>query len=185
MLVSQFFASGGQSVGASASASVLLMNIQDWFLVRLTCFILHSKGLSSLPYHSSKHSQFKIISFKCVWCSNLLVTWNCKSRLYFDIPRVSIGEGNGTPLQYSCLGNPRDGGAWWAAIYGVTQSRTRLKWLSSSSSRASITVSKSHQETGWHLIQFHSPNVHNAMDTGSLSSPLPSKLVLGRVQNIQ
>ena len=46
----------------------------------------------------------------------------------------SVGEGNGNPLQYSCLENPRDGGAWWAAIYGVTQSRTRLRWLSSSSS---------------------------------------------------
>ena len=44
------------------------------------------------------------------------------------------GEGNGTPLQYSCLENPTDGGAWWAAVYGVAQSRTRLKWLSSSSS---------------------------------------------------
>ena len=43
-------------------------------------------------------------------------------------------EGNGNPLQCSWLENPRDGGAWWAAIYGVTQSRTRLKWLSSSSS---------------------------------------------------
>ena len=38
-----------------------------------------------------------------------------------------IGEGNGNPLQCSCLENPRDGGAWWAVIYGVTQSRTRLK----------------------------------------------------------
>ena len=37
-----------------------------------------------------------------------------------------MGEGNGTPLQYSCLENPMDGGAWWAAVYGVTQSRTRL-----------------------------------------------------------
>ena len=45
-----------------------------------------------------------------------------------------IGEGNGNPLQCSCLENPRDGGAWWAAIYGVTQSRTQLNWLSSSSS---------------------------------------------------
>ena len=44
-----------------------------------------------------------------------------------------IGEGNGNPLQCSCLENPRDGGAWWAAVYGVTQSRTQLKWLSSSS----------------------------------------------------
>ena len=43
-----------------------------------------------------------------------------------------IGEGNGNPLQCSCLENPRDGGAWWAAVYGVAQSRTRLKWLSSS-----------------------------------------------------
>ena len=43
-----------------------------------------------------------------------------------------IGEGNGNPVQCSCLENPRDGGAWWAAIYGVAQSRTRLKWLSSS-----------------------------------------------------
>ena len=45
-----------------------------------------------------------------------------------------IGEGNGNPLQCSCLENPRDGGAWWAAICGVAQSWTRLKWLSSSSS---------------------------------------------------
>ena len=43
-------------------------------------------------------------------------------------------KGNGTPLQYSCLENPMDGGAWWAAVYGVTQSQTRLKGLSSSSS---------------------------------------------------
>ena len=45
----------------------------------------------------------------------------------------TLREGNGTPLQYSCLENPRDGGARWAAIHGVAQSRTRLKWLSSSS----------------------------------------------------
>ena len=45
-----------------------------------------------------------------------------------------IGEGNGNPLQCSCLENPWDRGAWWAAIYGVAQSWTRLKWLSSSSS---------------------------------------------------
>ena len=42
---------------------------------------------------------------------------------------------NGSPLQCSCLENPRDGGAWWAAVYGVAQSRTRMKWLSSSSSQ--------------------------------------------------
>ena len=46
-----------------------------------------------------------------------------------------IPEGNGNPLKYSCLENPRDGEAWWAAVYGVTQSQTQLKQLSSSSSR--------------------------------------------------
>ena len=50
-------------------------------------------------------------------------------RLHSDL----WGEGNGNPLQCSCLENPRDGGAWWAAIYGVRQSQTRLKRLSSSS----------------------------------------------------
>ena len=55
-------------------------------------------------------------------------------RLDFHFSLSCIGEGNGNPLQCSCLENLRDGGAWWAAIYGVTQSRTRLKRLSSSSS---------------------------------------------------
>ena len=50
------------------------------------------------------------------------------------------GEGNGTPLQYSCLENPMDGGAWWAAIYGVAQSQTRLKRLSSSSRSEHVFV---------------------------------------------
>ena len=54
-------------------------------------------------------------------------------RLYFDFSLSCIGEGNGNPLQCSCLENPRDGGAWWAAVNGFTQSRTRLKRLSSSS----------------------------------------------------
>ena len=53
-------------------------------------------------------------------------------RLHFHFSLSCIGEGNGNPLQCSCLENPRDGGAWWAAVYGVAQSRTRLKWLSSS-----------------------------------------------------
>ena len=53
-------------------------------------------------------------------------------RLHFPFSLSRIGEGNGNPLQCSCLENPRDKGAWWAAVYGVTQSRTRLKRLSSS-----------------------------------------------------
>ena len=53
-------------------------------------------------------------------------------QLPFHFSLSCIGEGNGNPLQCSCLENPRDGGAWWAAVYGVAQSRTRPKWLSSS-----------------------------------------------------
>ena len=52
-------------------------------------------------------------------------------RLHFHFSLSCIGEGNGNPLQCSCLENPRDGEAWWAAVYGVAQSQTRLKWLSS------------------------------------------------------
>ena len=54
--------------------------------------------------------------------------------LHFHFSLSCIGEENGNPLQCSCLENPRDGGAWWAAVYEVAQSRTRLKRLSSSSS---------------------------------------------------
>ena len=61
------------------------------------------------------------------------------TRLHFHFSLPCIGEGNGNPLQCSCLENPRDGGAWWAAVYGVAQSRTRLKRLSSSSHFISIT----------------------------------------------
>ena len=50
--------------------------------------------------------------------------------LHFHFSLSCIGKGNGNPLQCSCLENPRDRGAWWAAIYGVAQSRTQLKWLS-------------------------------------------------------
>ena len=59
-------------------------------------------------------------------------------RLHFHFSLSCIGEGNGNPLQCSCLENPRDRRAWWAAVYGVAQSRTRLKRLSSSSSGITI-----------------------------------------------
>ena len=59
-------------------------------------------------------------------------------RLHFHFSLSCIGEGNGNPLQCSCLENPRDRGAWWAAVYGVAQSRTQLKQLSSSSRKCGI-----------------------------------------------
>ena len=65
----------------------------------------------------------------------LLRVGDMTERLHFHFSLSCIGEGNGNPLQCSCLENLRDWGAWWAAVYGVSQSRTRLKRLSSSSSR--------------------------------------------------
>ena len=62
------------------------------------------------------------------WCS-----WGFLDWIHYSNIIQETEEGNGTPLQCSCLENPRDGGTWWAAVYGVAQSQTRLKWLSSSS----------------------------------------------------
>ena len=61
-------------------------------------------------------------------------------RLHFPFSLSCIGEGNGNPLQCSWLENPRDGGPWWAAVYGVTQSRTHLKWRSNSSNNYNTTT---------------------------------------------
>ena len=63
-------------------------------------------------------------------------------RLHFHFSLSCIGEGNGNPLQCSCLENPRDGGAWWAAVYGVAQGRTRLKQLSSSFHQQTVKSTK-------------------------------------------
>ena len=65
------------------------------------------------------------------------IFWYKFYTIFWHLLYKSFGEGNGTPLQCSCLENPRDGGAWWAAVYGVTQSWTRLKQLSRSSSGSS------------------------------------------------
>ena len=75
-------------------------------------------------------------------------------QLHFHFSLSCIGKGNGNLLQCSCLENPRDGGAWWAAVYGVTQSRTRLKRLSSSSSMTSNTE---HPSVQFSSVQSLSP----------------------------
>ena len=67
-------------------------------------------------------------------------------RLHFHFSLSCIGEGNGNPPQCSCLENPRDRGAWWAAVYGVTQSQTRLKWLSSSSIQFNVKKTNNSQK---------------------------------------
>ena len=72
-------------------------------------------------------------------------------RLHFHFSLWCIGEGNGNPLQCSCLENPRDRGAWWAAVYGVAQNLTRLKQLSSSSSSRRRTQESAYN---WSQLRF-------------------------------
>ena len=60
------------------------------------------------------------------WGGELFLVWEVSLGAEKSLPRGWDGEGNGTPLQYCCLENPMDGGAWWAAVYGVAQSQTRL-----------------------------------------------------------
>ena len=84
--------------------------------------------------------------------------WGCEESdttewLQFHFSLSCIGEGNGNPLQCSCLENPRDGGAWLAAVYGVTQSRTRLRWLSSSSSSSKQILDSRNLKWGLSWIQ--------------------------------
>ena len=82
------------------------------------------------------------LAWKIPWMGSLVgcTPWGCKEsdtteRLHFHFSLSCIEEGNGNPLQCFCLENPRDRGTWWAAISGAAQSQTRLKQLSSSSSR--------------------------------------------------
>ena len=73
---------------------------------------------------------------------------------HFHFSLSCTGEGNGNPLQCSCLENPRDGEAWWSAVYGVAQSRTRLKQLSSSSSNLSPPPPKRQEKQPFLFFKF-------------------------------
>ena len=74
-------------------------------------------------------------------------------RLHFHFSLSCIGEGNGSPLQCSCLENPRDGGAWWAAVYGVARGRTRLQRRSSSSYMPQTSHQPTRRGSSWALLQ--------------------------------
>ena len=95
-------------------------------LVLLSNYIkLHRKMEKAMAPHSST------LAWKISWAEEPggLQSMGCKEsdtteRLHFHFSLPCIGEGNGNPLQCSCLENPRDEGAWWAAVYGVTQSQT-------------------------------------------------------------
>ena len=101
-------------------------------------FSKNSEGLSFLegkPQEKlcEKRQKRKVEAWKISW------SWMTSWVMFFVLRKMRAlwricGEGTGNPLQCSCLENPRDGEAWWAAVYGVAQSRTRLKRFSSSSS---------------------------------------------------
>ena len=97
--------------------------LRNFFVLFILLFIL-----TYSPYFPSGSWRLSLWNFVSYFIFNILLS------LHFHFSLSCSGEGNGNLLQYSCLENPRDGGAWWAAISEVTQSRTRLKWLSSSSS---------------------------------------------------
>ena len=112
--------------------------------------------------------------------------WGCTElemteRLHYHFSLLCIGEGNGNPLQCSCLENPRDGVAWWAAIYGVTQSQTRLKRPSSSSSSRSQGCGQSLNSDLCHisrpefsvLVSYCAVGINNTMIT---ATPLRSSM---------
>ena len=86
--------------------------------------------LTPVLFTGKSHGRRSLVGYSRWDCEQLDTT----ERLHLHFSLSCIGERNANPLQYSCLENPRNGGAWWAAVYGVAQSRTRLKWLSSSSS---------------------------------------------------
>ena len=87
-------------------------------------------------------------------------------QLHFHFSLSCIGEGNGNPLQCSCLENPRDGGAWWAAVYGVAQSRTKMKQLSSSSRKLVYSVNVCFDKT------MKEAQVENYLEPNKVLAPL-------------
>ena len=113
----------GKVLGVPTSASVLPMNIQDWSPLRRRQW--HPTPVL-LPGKSHGWRSLEGCRPWGRWGSDTT------EQLHFHFSLSRIGEGNGNPLQCSCLENLRDGGAWWAAVYGVARGWIRLKWLSSS-----------------------------------------------------
>ena len=94
---------------------------------------------ASLTYDALLYKKLYIVNLPEL--TNQALWASIQKILYFLAHSSLYGEGNGNPLQCSCLENPRDGGAWWSAVYGVTQSQTQLQRLSSSSSQPLHTAS--------------------------------------------
>ena len=103
----------------------VLLTLKQLQTIARICCVIMQKSEKAMATHSillpgKSHGQRSLVG-----CS----PWgreesDTTERLHFDFSLLCIGEENGNPLQYSCLENPRDGGAWWAAVYGVAQSQT-------------------------------------------------------------
>ena len=112
-------------------------------------------------------------------------------RLHFHFSLSCVGKGNGNPLQCSCLENPRDRGAWWAAISGVAQSRTQLTWLSSSSSswwlRTCLSMQETLRDAGWVPGSGRSPGgAHgNPLQYSCLGNPMSGESWRATVHRVE
>ena len=111
------------------SMLVLEINSIVGFVANYLCLVLGQWHPTPVLLPGKSHGRRSLVGYSPWgrWGSDTT------ERLHFHFSLSCIGEGNGKPLQCSCLENPRDGGAWWAAVYGVAQSWTQLMRLSSSS----------------------------------------------------
>ena len=129
-----------------------LNNIHWLFALKSDCYCFHCCHLivvSIVVSEKAMAPHSSTFAWKIPWAeepgrlqSMGLLQSDTTEQLHFHFSLSCIGEGNGNPLQCSCLENPRDGGASWAAISGVAQSRTRLKRLSSSSSSIVVAITE-------------------------------------------
>ena len=110
------------SISLSKEYSGLISFRMDW----LDLLAIQGTLKSLLQHHSSKASILRHSVFFTVQLSNPYMTTGKTIALIRQTLVSKVGEGTGTPLQYSCLKNPMDGGAWWAAVHGVAKSRARL-----------------------------------------------------------
>ena len=114
------------------------------YLIGLALYsIIHQKAVAPHSRTLARKTPWMEEPARLQSMGSLKVT-DTTERLHFHFSLSLIGEGNGNPLQCSCLESPRDEGAWWAAVYGVAQSRTRLKRFSSSSSSNEIILGVNH-----------------------------------------
>ena len=114
--------------------NIILVFLKNWSIVKLHCILISCVQQCEIYIYIYTHTHTHIYFFRLFYivgycktvsvipCANPVDTC-CLSTLYIVV--CICGEGNGTPLQYSCLENPMDRGAWWAAVHGVARSRTR------------------------------------------------------------